>query len=238
MKLFKVGVLVIHGFSSSIMDVEKLVNDLNLEGKFDTFAFTLSGHNKYFLNHVTYEDFINDADKQINYLISHGYNKIYVVGHSMGGLLGVYLATKYKQVKKLVLVAPGLFCGSIKQYGYDLCHALDTFRDNDVGYLTIFRKAFTVSPSVRRQLWLIISKYRHLINDVKCPVLILQGDKDEVVPEKTGKYALEHVKSKHKTLIMINGGRHNLINGTYSSKVILYIHTYLKGGLKWILMKK
>ena len=53
----------------------------------------------------------------LNYLIKHGYKSIYLIGHSMGGVIASYLATKYKQVKKLVLAAPSFTHIASKEEG-------------------------------------------------------------------------------------------------------------------------
>ena len=40
------------------------------------------------------------SEMQIEKIIKHGYKEIYVIGHSMGGVIAAYLASKYKEVKK------------------------------------------------------------------------------------------------------------------------------------------
>jgi len=46
------------------------------------------------------------SEEEIEKIINNGYREIYIIGHSMGGVIASYLASKYKEVTKLVLAAP------------------------------------------------------------------------------------------------------------------------------------
>lgn len=105
MKLRK-AILLIHGFSGGNYDYGDLSNDLQLFWDFDVFTFTLPGHDKLIIKKVTKDDWIKSAEDQIEKIISHGYNKIYVIEYSMGGIIACHLASKYPEVKKLILAAP------------------------------------------------------------------------------------------------------------------------------------
>lgn len=233
-----IAVLVIHGFSSSAIEMEELVADLNLERNFDVFAFTLSGHKDGKLKGVSKEDWQHDVENWMAYLLSKKYKKIYLVGHSMGAMLAAELAVKYKEVKKLVLVSPGVYCGSYLQMAEDMAHPIKAIKEQDSSYQNMIRKLFYVSTKARKELRKLILEERPYLEHVTCPVLIMQGDKDEVVPIKASNYAYHHVKSKKRELIIITGGRHNLLQGSKKNECIEIIHHYLKGGFTWILQKQ
>ena len=114
MKIFRKAVLIIHGFAGGTYDEEILNHELELKWNYDVFTFTLPGHEGMTTRNIKYTDWIEKAEYEINYLIDNGYKNIYLVGHSMGGVIAGYLASKYKQVKKLVLVAP-----AFRHYGYE-----------------------------------------------------------------------------------------------------------------------
>ena len=104
--LKKKAILLIHGFAGGAYDYGDLPNDLELINNYKVFTYTLPGHNKSIINNVTKEDWIKKSEYQIEKIINHGYKDIYVIGHSMGGVIASYLASRYKEVKKLVLAAP------------------------------------------------------------------------------------------------------------------------------------
>ena len=91
----KKALLFIHGFAGGTYDYGELINDLELNGLFDIFSYTMKGHGNLVINKVTKDDWIKDAEYNIEKLIKYGYKEIYVVGHSMGGVIASYLASKY-----------------------------------------------------------------------------------------------------------------------------------------------
>ena len=96
------AVLIIHGFVGCLYDNEYLMNYLELDNKFDVFARTLPGHyENEMYQKATYQDWIDFTDKKIQDLIKFGYKEIYLIGHSMGGVLASLFATKYKEIKKI-----------------------------------------------------------------------------------------------------------------------------------------
>ena len=115
MILFRKAVLIIHGFTGKLYDNEYLMNYLELDPRFDVYARTLPGHNKERFSNANVADWKKFVDKQVEDLIHNGYRTIYVVGHSMGGILGTYIAGKYKEIKKLVLVNAAFDYGNTKK---------------------------------------------------------------------------------------------------------------------------
>ena len=99
MRIFKKAVLLIHGIAGGIFDLEELQRSLELNNNFDTYSYTLKGHDDYYeFDHLTYKDWLKQSDDMIKFLLDNGYNTIYVIGHSMGGVIASYLAPKYKEI--------------------------------------------------------------------------------------------------------------------------------------------
>ena len=97
---------MIHGFVGGSYDFGNYQNELQIYTKFDVFTYTLPAHEKFIVKDVKYKEWIDESIRQIEFLISHGYKEIYLIGHSMGGVIAAHLASLYPQVKKLVLAAP------------------------------------------------------------------------------------------------------------------------------------
>ena len=106
MILFRKAVLIIHGFAGGTYDQERLANYLERHAKLDVYSFTLPGHEKRTFKTAKYQEWIKASEEMIDSLIKDGYRSIYLIGHSMGGVIATYLSSKYPQVKKLVLAAP------------------------------------------------------------------------------------------------------------------------------------
>ena len=123
--IFRKAILIIHGFLGGTYDLELLANNLELNKNFDVFQFTLPGHERNF-SKVTYQEWIKSCEEHVEWLIGSGYKNIYVIGHSMGGVITSYLATKYKEIKKIVLAAPAFHYLSITNEKADIPKSIKT----------------------------------------------------------------------------------------------------------------
>ena len=126
--IFRKAILIIHGFAGGTYDEEELAFNLELNKSFDVYQFTLPGHDKN-LSKVEHQEWITESANQIEWLIKNGYNRIYLIGHSMGGVIATYLACRYKQVKKLVLAAPAFKYFSFKNNKFDINSFNETLKN-------------------------------------------------------------------------------------------------------------
>lgn len=235
---FKKAVLVIHGFSGQLADNEFLVNHLQANYRFDVFAFTLPAHEKNRIHKVKYQEWIDAVCKQIEFLIQNKYRKIYVVGHSMGGVLAGYLASHYKEIKKIVFLSSAYDYIGKNQIIDDLKNFNTIRKDHDISYSNIISKITKVSFLTILEFKKIVKELRTYLKDIKIPALILHGSMDEVVPCETVYYIEKEISSKDKTITIVLNARHNILRGKRKDDVIIYIEAFLIGGRKWKQVKK
>ena len=180
---FRKAVLIIHGFAGGTYDQEVLANFLELNRKLDVYTFTLPGHDVKSSEKATCSSWINEAEKQLKFLIENGYRKIYIIGHSMGGVIACHLATKYKEVKRLVLAAPAFTHLAAKEEGGILA-AIGKSPDVIKAYgteefLTRIRKLPITAVS---EFFKLVDKYNKTPSSISIPVMILHGTEDQIVP--------------------------------------------------------
>lgn len=226
---FRKAVLIIHGFAGGTYDEEPLLFYLQPIYRFDVFNFTLPGHMTNLSTDVEYEDWIHAVDKRINKLVELGYNDIYLVGHSMGGVLATYAAIKHKQVKKLVLIAPAFqylstdkdestFSKSIK-YGPEL---VKTYNPKEI--LSRFLK---VSIQQLKEFEKIVSDAQENPVNIKVPTFIIQGLSDQVVPYESSEKIYNEMTCK-KYLLEIEGVTHDVFYGEKVEEICEEISKFLK----------
>ena len=101
----KIAYVVVHGFGGTPKDVESIKKQLIINGinEKDIYTPLLKGHGKKGRIKIgtKYQDIINNLTIYINDNCC-GYNKIYVFGYSMGGLVSMGLAIN-KKIDKLIL---------------------------------------------------------------------------------------------------------------------------------------
>lgn len=229
MMLFRKAILLVHGFAGGSYDYGELGNILEYRYNFDVYTFTLPGHDKTIISKVTKDDWIKSAEDMIEKLINHGYRSIYVVGHSMGGVIASHLAFKYKEVKKLVLAAPAFKYMKFKNDKFNL---LETIKDrkeifNNYSIDMIISRIFKVPVKSAIEFMKLVDSYKDEVKSITCPVLIIHGSEDYIVPEDSAIYVHNSVKSRVNVLINVDGADHNCFRGNRGDDVIKVIYDFL-----------
>ena len=231
----KKAILIIHGFIGTISDNEYLQNYLTYDSNFDVFSKTLPGHfkNNEDYQKVEYLEWIKFVDLEITELINHGYKSIYVIGHSMGGILAGYAASKYKEVKKVVFLNAAYTYLNLKQTKVDILENRD-YKD----YIEVFSRVLHTSFPFFLELVKLVKEYYGCLKDIKADALILQSDMDQVIPIETPMEIYNTIKSQEKYVTYLEGERHMIFDGSLENRsrkheIAEYIRIFLNGGNKW-----
>ena len=218
------AVLIIHGFVGCLGDNEYLMNYLTFDRKFDVFSRTLPGHyDDETYQKVEYTEWIKFADLLVSDLISH----------SMGGVLAGYLASKYKEIKKVVFINAAYNYLNLKQNKIDILKNRD-YKD----YIEVFDRVLHTSIPFFLEFVKLIKEYHDNLEKVSCDALVLQSELDQVVPIENGLEIINKLNSKNKYLTYLQKERHMVFGGSLKDierKEILseYVRLFLIGGLKW-----
>ncbi len=229
--IFRKAILLIHGFAGNSYDYGELYNELQYVSSFDVFTFVLPGHDKTFIASVTYNDWISAAEKRMEKLISVGYKNIYVVGHSMGGVIACHIANKYnKYVKKVVLAAPAFRYMYFKNGKIDVLTSLkkspEIFGGLDMH--TVVSRIFKVPITTAMQFTKLTDKYHDCPKNITVPILIIHGTNDKIVPIESCQYVHNSVKSRVNILLNIKGVNHDCFTGNRKEDVYTSVITFLK----------
>lgn len=209
----KKAILMIHGFVGGSYDFGNFHNELQLYRKFDVFTFTLPAHDKFIVKDVEYKEWINESKKQLEFLINNGYKEIYLIGHSMGGVIAAYLASHYPQVKKLVLAAPAFRYFYFKDGKVDIRSFNETIKnipeifkgtDNEKVVSRILKTPITTTIEFTK----LVNYCQHCVNHIECPTLTIHGNDDLIVPSESTDYVYNSIKSKTNILINMKKMNH------------------------------
>lgn len=225
---FRKAIFIIHGFTGNLYDNEYLMNYLEYDREFDVYAKTLPGHDRDRFCDAKYTDWVRFVDKEIDYLVSLGYKNIYVVGHSMGGVLASYVASRHKEIKKLVLINAAFDYINLKQ------NKLDIITNKDFSkYNHLLEKLLRTSIGFFIEFTKLVKKHKHVLSDVTCETLVLQSDGDEIIPFETGNEIYEKLNTDKKYLTTIRDCSHVALVTERKEDISEYIRVFLKGGRKW-----
>lgn len=230
----KKAILVIHGFVGSMYDNEYLMNYLEYDNRFKVFARTLPGHDKHDnYQKAEYTEWITFVESWIEEIISMGYKKIYVIGHSMGGVLAGHLASKYKEVKKIVFLNAAFHTLNFNQNKIDIIKNKD-YKD----FLYLLTKVIHTSIPFFLEFTKLVKEYSNCLKDVKCDALILQSNKDQVVALENANLIYNDLSSNNKYITYLDNEKHTVFYGNNNNverkkEIAEYIRIYLRGGSKW-----
>lgn len=220
------AVLIIHGFAGGTYDEESLSNLLQLDKNLKVFSFTLPGHASTSIK-ATKEEWIKSSVDHLNVLIENKYKEIYIIGHSMGGLIAAYLASKnHKEVKKLVLAAPAfkyvLSDGKVMDLLKKTPEIMKDYSPN-----TVVGRSLKVPLKTLNEFIKIVKENQDVTKNITIPVLIIHGLKDMIVPKSASEYVYETVKSKYKKILFFKNSGHNLFKGPEQNEINKKIKMFL-----------
>jgi carboxylesterase len=207
-----VGVLLLHGFSGSCSEVKGLGTMLHAGG-FGVIAPALAGHGTtpQDLARVGRDDFFTGAEAAYAEAVKR-YARVYVVGLSMGGTLGLHLATRHRLAGLATISAP-VFMSRVVSWSGPLGARWMPQRNVISNYAAwtgeVVGYRYTTLSSIGVFLDL-LATVKHELPRVESPLLILHSTGDQTVPVENAAFISAHVASAHKVVRVYEGGRHLL----------------------------
>lgn len=211
----KTGILFLHGFSGGPYEVQPFAEYINERTDWILRIPTFSGHGEaedlamkgYKAEHWMMEAEI--AYRQLKKQV----DEVIVVGFSMGGVIAMYLANRYK-VKKLVLLSAAAkyvsgtqLVKDIRNMAQDMLHK--KLQENEL--FARYKFKFTHVPlTATIEFTKVVQKTEPYIQNIKCPTFIVQGKLDAIVPSDTGPFLFNQIQSTEKELYISEYGKHHI----------------------------
>lgn len=208
----KRGLLFIHGFTGNVTEVQPLLNYLERKKVNGIYSVvTLTGHEDALnLKGVRSDHWFRDVENAYR-LLEKKVDEVVVVGFSMGGLLALYLALRYR-VKKLILLSTAARFIDIKRL-------LSTYKNliQQRKHLTV-EQAYFLHATIRQtphmtikpvlHFYRVVRKVLPYLQQIQQPVLIIQGEQDGIVPKEAATFLYEQISSTNKYIYFSKNGMH------------------------------
>ncbi len=224
-KLDRIGVLLLHGFTSHVNTVNGLVPHLE-KGDFDYEMPILRGHGTRYedLVGVTAKDWYVDAERALIDLWNR-VDQVVVVGLSMGGLVALELAMRHPgKIAGIVTVAAALkfadplarFArqfGSVAKYwqspeAFNDASLKATSKNYEKFPLETFASLYNYSREIAEHL-----------SEVHVPIRVLQSKKDQVVTPVAANIIHEKVSSPRRELVWYQESGHEMMQDLEADQV-------------------
>ena len=244
----KAVVVGIHGFAEHSGRYEHVGRFLASKG-YAFYIYDLRGHGKSeaIKGYVDrFEDFLYDTKSFIDYVLNNtSYNRIFLLGHSMGGLIAIYYTGYFKHgieglatsgaavmIKENLLVNSALRVLSLispkKRIRFTVQLKCLT-RDEETIKKYLEDELVFKEPTVKLLLELLKAtrKVWEYIPNIKVPILIMHGSEDCIVSCEASKNLYGKLEAKDKTLKIYQGMRHEIFNEIGKEKPLNDLITWL-----------
>jgi len=218
----EIGVLLIHGFTSSPADFHELAEFL--AGKNITvYVPLLPGHGTHprDLKETKYKDWTNAVQQSLDLLDTE---KKFVLGYSMGGTLALDLASK-NDLNGVISINSAMFLANRYLPFIPIVKLAETYTSKKAEDIIQFiDEKRIVYDSIPLDS---ITELQKLINTVQLqkitePMLIFQADSDKIVSPESASYIYNNVESKDKELIFLTNSTHSRLNNQQETFNKLY----------------
>lgn len=207
----KIGVLCIHGFTGGPYEVQPFADYIMQETDWIVKVPTLPGHGETLaLKKMTADHWLMEAELALRELKKET-DRIIIVGFSMGGLIALYLAMRYK-VEKLVLLSAAAKYISVGQImeemkGMAADAAKRKLAENEMFRHYQYKLLHTPMLSTFEFLK-VVKLVNPFYQSIHVPVCIVQGLKDGIVPATASEFIYDNIASEEKLVIHSATGRH------------------------------
>lgn len=231
----KAVVAITHGLAEHLERYDALAASLVEQG-FTVYRYEQRGHARSEGERTFFKDF-NEMPDDLKTILDlakeeNPEQKIFLIGHSMGGFTAAAFGTKYpRQVEGIVL------SGALTRYNNELFGPLpldlpaDTYLDNELGEGVCSDpavvKAYGEDPLVEKKISVgLINEFQPGIAWLKKeaerfvdPVLVLHGNEDGLVAEKDSRDFYGEIGSTDKTLKIYASLMHEIFNESSKYKI-------------------
>jgi esterase/lipase len=223
-----IGCLCIHGYTGSPEEVQPLVDFLKKRTDWEFANPTLPGHgDRLDLAGHYYQEWLATAELALLDLMKRN-DRIYIIGFSMGGMIAAYLTAKYRIDQLVLLSAAGKYVSLPQMYKDVVEMAFDAWkgalRSNElfVRYQRKLKQTYFFSTF---EFMKCVQFTRPFLQKVLCPVLIIQGEQDGMVPREAALFLDKEIPAHEKELVFLKRSKHLICHGDDRDELC---HTVLK----------
>ena len=238
----KVGVLLLHGFTSSLDAVNSLVPHLEKEG-IEYEMPVMRGHGTKYEDLVgtTSRQWYRDAEKAL-FKLSERVDKVVVIGFSMGGLIAIDLGINHsdkiagietisasiKYSDPLTGMTP-LLSNVIKFWPMP-----SPFQDKELSKKSTNYKKFATDAFA--SLYNYSIEIEKMLPELEVPIRILHSKKDKMISPVSANIIYENISSKTREIIWFNKSGHEMLHDLEAQDVCValmeFVGNFKKGKIE------
>lgn len=217
----RVGCFILHGVSGDRFGVEALCSYLEEQG-YGTYCceIGIEFSSVKLFNAYAYLEWLGRAEKEFEGFYKE-YDYVAVIGVSVGGLIGILLAEKY-MVDALITINTPIYLLDAKKLLEMLCR-----EDVGVGNLYLNR-IITLALYWLMGFNRLFHQVKKVLYRLRCPLLVIQGKKDDIVDWKSAAYIYDSFLGQAKEIQYFPKSGHFIFLDCESRLVFIRLHQFIE----------
>ncbi|MFX0022385.1 MAG: alpha/beta hydrolase [Candidatus Hermodarchaeota archaeon] len=221
-----IGILLIHGGGGgTCADLKPLAEDLHSRGDYTINIPLLPGYGTTpkDLKNIQIDNWKTALNNEFS-ILNEKCEKIFVGGHSMGGVLTLILAANYSIDGIFTISAPigiqnflfhlvPLFNVFVEYHAIDSKNFIKDTKGKWVGYDKI-------PLNIATKLKYLMKEMKLSLNKINCPILIFQGKLDSEIKKQSMDYIFSNIKSKKKKKIWLPNNSHPILDSPDHNQIV------------------
>jgi carboxylesterase len=223
-----ISILLVHGFTATPWEVREF-GDFLAEKGYNVYGTLLEGHGTTIkdMRKTQWEQWLYDvknADEALSYIS----DRVFIVGVSTGGSLGIILAERGYNVDGLVCLACPINLSDTRSWlapflKYVYWYQKRNLSEEDKMHYYNYRPIASV-----QQLTELIDFSVQSIGSIDMPVLIIQSTEDSTVDRRSADYLYSHIGSADKKLVYFEGDNHVLVQRENKDEVFSLTELFIE----------
>lgn len=228
----KTGVLLIHGFTGGPFEVQPFADYIEEKTEWIVKIPKLPGHGEVLdLKNKSAESWMMEAEQALKELKKH-VDQVVIVGFSMGGLIAMYLAMRYK-IEKLVLLSAAVKYISAGQMLEEVGVAATDAMKGRLAQNPLFHlyeyKLLNTPISSAIEFLRVVKMVEPYYDKLTLPVCIVQGKKDGIVPVTAAEHIYNQIGSIEKEIHHSENGAHLICYSDDSAEWFAHVLNFMAG---------
>ncbi|WP_342534489.1 alpha/beta fold hydrolase [Lysinibacillus sp. FSL K6-0057] len=225
------ALLLLHSFTSHTRDMKKVATALHSQG-YTCYAPLYRGHGTHpeQLLHDQVDDWWQDVVQAHQFLLDEGYQKISVIGLSIGGIFTLKLAQLEKLVQIIVLSVPfDKEPEQLKQRIVDYAYNYKTIEGKSPLQITQEMEPFKSMPlDAMNAFQTFIQETMQQLDKITIPIAIYYGERDDALYTESAEMIYQHVQSSKKRKKGFENSKHLMTLGRDQEALIKEMMDFLQ----------
>ena len=225
------AVLLLHSFTSHTRDMKKVATSLHAQG-YTCYAplYRGHGHTPEQLLHYQVDDWWQDVVNAHQFLLNEGYQKISVIGLSIGGIFTLKLAQFEKLSQIIVLSVPiDKEPAQLKQRIIDYAYNYKTIEGKSASQISQEMEPFHhMALDAMSAFQQFIQATMQQLDRITVPIAIYYGERDDASYAQSAETIYQHVHSSTKQKRGFENAKHLMTLGWDRDEIIQEIIDFLE----------